>query len=126
MAIQIPHAAVDPLAIAEALSEYWSPKVIAEFDDCYIKVAKVLGQFVWHAHEHEDEVLHVLRGSLRIAMESHTVQIDAGQVYVVPRGVRHCPIAEQECLILLIERKSTLHTGGVDSPLTKDVSQQLI
>ena len=116
---------VHPPTLAAALPDLWSPRVVAEFDDYYVKVAKVQGSFVWHAHEHEDELFHILKGRLRIEFESGPVELTAGDVFVVPRGVRHNPIAVEECHIMLIERKSTLHTGDVVHERTRSIDDQL-
>ena len=116
---------VSPKAAAAALAEYWSPRVIGELDDSYLKVAKVLGTFGWHSHGDEDELFMVLEGRLRIEMELNTVELAAGELFVVPKGVRHNPVAEAECLILLIERKSTLHTGNQPTDRTRSIAQQL-
>ena len=114
-----------PRQIASALTELWSPRVIAEVDDSYVKVAKVKGVFGWHAHEHEDELFLILAGRLRIEMEDGAVDLGEGDVYVVPKGKRHNPIAEEECQVLLIERKSTLHTGDMPSEKTRSIADQL-
>ncbi len=116
---------VSPRKIADVLAEYWSPRVIAELDDSYVKVAKVRGTLAWHAHDDEDELFYILKGSLRIEMEERTVQLREGDVFVVPKGVRHNPIADEECLIMLIERKSTLHTGSEVTEKTRSVADQL-
>ena len=116
---------LSPVQIAANLTELWSPRVIAELDDSYIKVAKVQGTLTWHAHEHEDELFHILRGSLTIEMEDRRVVLNEGDVFVVPKGVRHNPIAEHECLLMLVERKSTLHTGDVVTAQTRSVAEQL-
>ncbi len=99
--------------------------MIAEVDDSYVKVAKVKGVFGWHAHEHEDELFLILAGRLRIEMEDGAVDLGEGDVYVVPKGKRHNPIAEEECHVLLIERKSTLHTGDMLSEKTRSIADQL-
>ncbi len=116
---------VSPIAIARALDAYWSPRVIAELDDSYVKVAKVLGTLAWHSHDDEDELFVVLRGTLRIEMENRTVELHDGDAFVVPRGVRHNPVADAECLIMLIERKSTLHTGREVTAKTRSIAEQL-
>ncbi|MDQ2702028.1 MAG: cupin domain-containing protein [Pseudomonadota bacterium] len=116
---------VSPADIAGRLTELWSPRVIGELDDAYIKVAKVQGTLVWHSHENEDEMFLVLRGRLRIEMKDGAVELGEGDMYVVPKGVRHNPVAEQECLIMLIERKSTLHTGDVATDKTRSLDEQL-
>lgn len=114
-----------PEQLAAALEERWSPRVIAELDDNYVKVAKVQGTLGWHAHEDEDELFYVLKGQFRIEMADQTVELGPGQLYVVPKGVRHNPVAEHECLIMLIERKSTLHTGSEITEYTRSLDQQL-
>jgi len=114
-----------PKQVAESLTELWSPRVVSELDDSYVKVAKVHGTFGWHNHEHEDELFLVLKGCLRIEMESGPVVLNQGDMFVVPKGVQHNPVAEQECLVMLIERKSTLHTGNVVSERTRSIAEQL-
>jgi mannose-6-phosphate isomerase-like protein (cupin superfamily) len=118
--------ATSPLSIAAALSEHWWPRVIGELDDSYLKVAKVHGELCWHSHDDEDELFLVLRGHLRIELENAApVELDEGQLFVVPKGVRHNPVAEQECLLMLIERKSTLHTGNTVTDKTRSLAEQL-
>ena len=116
---------VSPRDIAASLTELWSPRVIGEVDDSYIKVAKAKGTLAWHSHENEDEVFLVLKGHLRIEMEERTVDLSEGDLFVVPKGVSHNPVAEQECLIMLFERKSTLHTGKTVSEKTRSLAEQL-
>ena len=116
---------VSPLNVANGLTELWSPRVVAELDDAYVKVAKVKGTLAWHSHDDEDELFYVLRGRLRIEMEHDTVELGAGDAYVVPKGVRHNPIADDECLVMLIERKTTLHTGNEVTDQTRSIEDQL-
>ena len=116
---------VSPARVAGALTELWSPRVIGKLDDAYIKVAKVQGTLAWHSHDNEDEMFLVLEGRLRIEMEGSTVELGEGDMYVVPKGVRHNPVADEECLIMLIERKSTLHTGEVTTSKTRSLEEQL-
>lgn len=116
---------VSPQDIASSLTELWSPRIVAEFDDSYVKVAKVHGSLAWHSHENEDELFYILSGRLRIEMEAGSVDLGAGDAYVVPRGVRHNPVADEECLLMLIERKSTLHTGNVTTGKTRSLAEQL-
>jgi mannose-6-phosphate isomerase-like protein (cupin superfamily) len=111
--------------LAAALPELWSPRVVAAFDDYYVKVAKVQGSFVWHAHEEEDELFVILTGRLRIEFDAGPVELTAGDVFVVPKGVRHNPIAVEECHLMLVERKSTLHTGDVVHERTRSIAEQL-
>lgn len=118
-------APITPETIAASLPDLWSPRVIGEVDDAYVKVARIKGTLAWHSHEAEDELFFVLRGSLRIELEDGTVELKAGQMWVVPKGVRHNPVADEECLILLIERKTTLHTGDVVTDKTRSIAEQL-
>lgn len=116
---------VSPHELASALTEHWSPRVVAEVDDAYVKVAKVHGTLAWHSHAAEDEFFYVLAGTLRIEMEDRAVTLNAGDAFVVPKGVRHNPVAERECLVMLIERKSTQHTGDTITDKTRSVAEQL-
>ena len=116
---------ISPERIAAALTEYWSPRVIAELDDSFLKVAKVRGSLTWHSHDNEDELFYVLKGSLRIEMEELTVVLGQGEAFVVPKGVRHHPVAEHDCHIMLIEKKTTLHTGAEIIEKTRSLADQL-
>jgi mannose-6-phosphate isomerase-like protein (cupin superfamily) len=114
-----------PKAIAQSLSELWSPRVVAEFDDSFVKVAKLKGTLAWHSHEDEDELFFILKGNLRIEMKTGNVELSEGDTFVVPKGVQHNPVADEECLIMLIEKKSTLHTGTVHTDKTRSLDEQL-
>jgi len=114
-----------PKQAAAKLTEFWSPRVIAEVDDAYVKVAKVKGSLAWHSHENEDELFFILKGRLRMEMDQGTVELKEGEMFVVPKGVRHNPVADEECHVLLIERKSTLHTGDVVTEKTRSIAEQL-
>jgi mannose-6-phosphate isomerase-like protein (cupin superfamily) len=116
---------VSPSEVAASLVELWSPRVIGEVDDAYIKVAKVSGSLTWHSHEEEDELFFVLAGHLRIEMEDGVVELEQGDMYIVPKGVRHNPVAEKECQLMLIERKSTQHTGTAKTEKTRSLADQL-
>lgn len=116
---------LSPLELARSLSELWSPRVIAEVDDSYVKVARVHGDLDWHAHADEDELFFVLEGRLRLEFEEGAVELGPGQLHVVPKGVRHHPVAEQPCCLLLFEKKSTAHTGDAVSTLTRSLDEQL-
>ena len=114
-----------PKKVAQSLTEHWSPRVVAEVDDAYVKVAKIKGSLAWHSHDNEDELFLVLKGHLRIEMEEGSVELSEGEMFVVPKGVRHNPVAQQECHIMLIERKSTQHTGNVVTDETRSLAEQL-
>ncbi len=116
---------VDPRALAAGLAELWSPRVIGALDDSYIKVAKVRGELVWHSHDAQDELFFVLQGRLRLRLPDRDVELGPGELFVVPRGVQHLPIADEECLLLLIENKDTAHTGDVFSERTRSIEEQL-
>ncbi len=94
-------------------SDHWSPKVAAALNGQQVKLAKFLGPFVWHHHEHEDELFLVVRGSLRIEFRDQVVTLGEGELVVVPRGVEHRPVADEEAHVLLFEPASTLNTGNV-------------
>lgn len=111
--------------VAADLADYWSPRVVGEVDDSYVKVAKLKGTLLWHSHEREDELFLVLRGHLRIEMEHAVVELGEGDMYIVPKGVRHNPVAEDECHVLLFERKSTAHTGEAITERTRSIEEQL-
>ncbi len=99
---------------------------MARVNDQYVKVAKLHGEFVWHAHADEDELFLVLAGELCIHYRDRpVVRLTPGALHVVPRGVQHCPVAEAECLIALIETVTTLHTGEVVTERTRPISAQL-
>ena len=116
----------DLMAACASVEEYWSPKIVARVNDQYVKVAKVLGEFTWHSHAEEDELFYVLRGVLKIRYEGgRTVELGPGSMHVVPRGVLHNPLAEEECWMVLIEPVATKHTGDVVTPLTKSIERQL-
>lgn len=116
---------ISPKSMALSLAEFWSPRVVGEVDDSFVKVAKVHGSLAWHSHENEDELFYVLQGHLRIEMEDRSVELNEGDLFVVPKGVRHNPVAEEECHLMLFERKATLHTGDVKTEKTRSISEQL-
>lgn len=108
-----------------AVTDLWSPRVIGQVNDQYVKVAKVKGEFVWHAHAGEDELFLVIRGRLRIQLEDGEVAVGPGEFVVVPRGVRHNPVADEECWVMLVETVSTQHTGEVVTQRTRSIAEQL-
>ena len=117
--------AISLKTLALGLTELWSPRVVGELDDAYIKVAKVQGSLAWHSHDNEDELFLVLKGRLRIEMEAGDVELSEGEMFIVPKGVRHNPVAAEECHILLVEKKTTLHTGTVMTEKTRSLQEQL-
>ncbi|HJU98193.1 MAG TPA: cupin domain-containing protein [Jiangellaceae bacterium] len=99
-------------------TERWSPKVVARLNDYEIKIVRMQGEFVWHTHEDTDELFFVLSGELTIRLRDGDVVLSAGEMFVVPRGVEHCPVAEGEVRALLIEPAGVVNTGDAGGPLT--------
>ncbi|MEA1882088.1 MAG: cupin domain-containing protein [Candidatus Marinimicrobia bacterium] len=104
----------------EKFSDHWSPKVIAEMNDYQFKLAKVEGEFVWHSHDDTDETFIVIKGDLTIEFRDGHVDLKQGEMCVVPKGVEHKPMAEEECQIMLIEPKGVANTGDVENELTSE------
>lgn len=94
-------------------SDYWNPRVIGEVNDCQIKAVKLKGEFIWHHHDREDELFLVVKGTLRMKFRDREVLVREGEFVVVPRGVEHLPVAEEEVHVMLIEPESTLNTGNI-------------
>jgi mannose-6-phosphate isomerase-like protein (cupin superfamily) len=101
-----------------AIDEHWRPKIVAELNGQHVKLVKFQGEFVWHHHEHEDEMFLVVKGRFRMDFREKSVWLDEGEFLVVPRGVEHRPVADQEVSVLLFEPASTLNTGNVQNELT--------
>jgi mannose-6-phosphate isomerase-like protein (cupin superfamily) len=100
------------------LHEHWSPKNLARLNDYHVKVVKLQGEFVWHAHPETDELFLVHRGQLVIRLRDGAVRLGPGELFVVPKGVEHCPVAEQECEVVLIEPAGTVNTGNAGGERT--------
>jgi mannose-6-phosphate isomerase-like protein (cupin superfamily) len=98
--------------------DYWSPKIVGELNDSYIKLAKVKGEFVWHHHEAEDELFLVIKGRLLIKLRDRDIWLDEGEFVIIPKGVEHKPVAEEECHLLLLEPKTTVNTGNIQNERT--------
>jgi mannose-6-phosphate isomerase-like protein (cupin superfamily) len=119
---------VSLVAACQSLSEFWSPRIVGRVNDQFIKVARVQGEFPWHTHDREDEMFLVLRGALTIGRsvsDGGDVTLQAGEFFVVPRGVRHHTSAVVETWIALIETVTTEHTGTEVTPLTRSLAEQL-
>ena len=99
-------------------SEHWSPRVVAELNDYQIKLVKVEGEFVWHSHPDTDELFLVIDGNLTIELHDGPVHLSAGELFVVPKGVEHRPVADEECRMLLLEPRGVVNTGEAESELT--------
>ena len=100
-------------------SDHWSPKIVGNFNGHDLMVVKVKGEFVWHSHEDTDDFFHVLKGSIRIEMKEGNVELNEGEVYVVPRGVEHRPVADEEAHLLIIEPTGTPNTGDAATAVEK-------
>jgi len=98
--------------------EYWSPRIVGELNDSYVKLAKLKGEFIWHHHEGEDELFLVVKGKLLIKLRDRDISLKEGEFAIIPKGVEHKPIAEEEVHIMLIEPKSTVNTGNVRNERT--------
>ena len=101
-------------------NEYWSPHIVGELNGQPVKLAKFKGEFMWHSHANEDELFLVIKGTLRIELRDETVILNEGEFYIVPKGIEHKPIADEEAHIMLLEPKSTEQTGGIESDLLVD------
>lgn len=115
---------MDKITISEKLakfSDHWNPRVIAELNGQHVKLVKFQGEFVWHKHDHEDELFYVLKGEFKMEFRDKTVLIKEGDMIVVPSGVEHRPVAEKEVSVMLFEPMATLNTGdSKDNTLTKN------
>jgi mannose-6-phosphate isomerase-like protein (cupin superfamily) len=101
------------------IRDYWSPKTVGEINDSSVKLVKLKGEFVWHEHEAEDELFLVLLGTLRMKFRDHDVLVEPGEFLVVPHGTEHCPVADEEVHVLLLEPKTTINTGTAGGPRTR-------
>ncbi len=102
----------------EMIDSYWDPKIIGEANDSYVKLAKFKNEFVWHVHEHEDEMFYVVKGVLTIKFRDKDVVLKEHECIIIPKGVEHMPCAEEEVYVMLIEAKTTLNTGNVENEKT--------
>ena len=107
------------------IHDYWNPRILAELNDSYVKAVKFKGEFVWHHHDNEDELFLVVAGRFRMRYRDRDVVIGPGEFVVVPRGVEHMPVADEECSVILLEPKTTLNTGNIRSERTREVLERL-
>ena len=99
-------------------NEYWSPRIVGELNDSHIKLAKLHGEFIWHRHENEDELFLVVKGKLLIKLRDRDLWLNEGELVIIPKGVEHCPVADEEVHVMLLEPKSTLNTGDQQNERT--------
>ena len=119
---------IEKVNLADKLSlfqDYWSPKIVGELNDAHVKLVKLKGEFTWHHHEAEDELFLVIKGKLLIKLRDRDIWLEEGEFAIIPKGVEHLPIAEEEAHVLLIEPKSTLNTGNVQNERTVSVLTQI-
>ncbi len=119
---------VDKVNLAEKFAlfnEHWTPKLVGKINDFEVKIVKVHGEFVWHHHDHEDEMFMVIEGSLTMQFRDKDVVVHAGEFIIVPHGVEHRPVADEECLLMLIEPSGVLNTGNVRDELTVDAPEEI-
>jgi mannose-6-phosphate isomerase-like protein (cupin superfamily) len=119
---------MDTINIAEKLSlfsDHWNPRIIAELNGQHVKLGKLKGEFVWHKHNEEDELFYVLEGRFRMEFRDKTVQVNKGEMLLVPKGVEHKPVADEEVSVMLFEPMSTLNTGNVEVDLTKHTLEKI-
>ncbi len=109
----------------ESIIDLWSPKIISEVNDVYVKIAKIQGDFDMHTHLEEDELFYIVKGNLIMQYDSYSVKLNEGDIHVVKKGESHKPIPKEECWVLLIENKSTKHTGEITNQYTKAIEDQL-
>jgi len=108
----------------ELFKDQWSPKIVGQLNGQYIKLAKIEGEFDWHAHGQEDELFMVVKGALIIKLGDHDIQLEEGEFFIVERGIKHKPIAKNECWVMLFEPKETGHTGNLQTDRTVAVEDQ--
>ena len=112
---------MDRISLSEKLALFtdcWSPKIIGEINDSHVKLVKLKGEFVWHHHENEDELFLVVKGKLLIKLRDRDISLEEGEMVIIPRGVEHLPVAEEEAHVLLLEPKSTVNTGSAGGERT--------
>ena len=104
----------------DLINDYWHPRIVGELNGQLVKLAKLKGEFVWHAHQHEDELFYIVKGRLMIEFRDKVVQLNEGDMLVVPKGVEHNSVAEEEAWVMLFEPAATKHTGEVEHELTRN------
>ena len=106
-------------------NEHWTPKIVGELNGQEVKLAKLKGEFIWHDHANEDEMFFIVKGKLKLEFRDETIELHPGEMLVVPKGVEHKPIAEEEVWVMLFEPASTKHTGDVQHELTVDQCEKI-
>lgn len=112
---------IEKINILEKLSlfhDHWSPKIVGEINESHVKLAKLRGEFVWHHHDHEDEMFLVIKGKLLMKLKDKDLELNEGEFVIIPKGVEHLPVANEEVHLMLFEPKSTLNTGNLKNERT--------
>ncbi len=120
--------AIEKVSLSEKFakfSEHWKPKIVGEVNDAYVKLVKVKGEFVWHHHDNEDELFLIVKGRLRMKLRDREITLNPGEFVIIPRGVEHLPVADEEVHLVLLEPKTTLNTGNVQNERTVPVLERI-
>ncbi|HSC77850.1 MAG TPA: cupin domain-containing protein [Candidatus Acidoferrales bacterium] len=120
--------AIEKINLTEKLaqfSEHWKPKIVGEVNESYVKLVKFKGEFVWHHHENEDEMFLVVHGRLRMKLRDREIALNPGEFVIIPRGVEHLPVADEEVHVVLFEPRTTLNTGNVQNERTLPVLERI-
>ena len=120
--------AIEKVSLSEKLaqfSEHWKPKIVGEVNESYVKLVKFKGEFVWHHHENEDEMFLVVHGRLRMKLRDREIALNPGEFVIIPRGVEHLPVADDEVHVVLFEPRTTLNTGNVQNERTLPVLERI-
>ena len=106
-------------------ANYWEPKIVGELNEQYVKIAKLKGEFVWHQHEHEDELFMVIKGNLTIKLRGKDICLNEGELFIIPKGTEHMPVADKEVHVLMFEPKGTINTGNIKSEKTIESIEEI-
>ncbi|SHO62771.1 MULTISPECIES: cupin domain-containing protein [Algoriphagus] len=109
----------------QLFTEHWSPKIVGELNGQHVKLAKLKGEFVWHKHDHEDELFFVVKGNFKMEYRDKTVIVNENEFLIVPKGVEHKPVADEEVWVMLFEPATTLNTGDTENELTKHILDRI-
>jgi mannose-6-phosphate isomerase-like protein (cupin superfamily) len=109
----------------QLFTEHWSPKIVGELNGQHVKLAKLKGEFVWHKHDHEDELFFVVKGNFKMEYRDRTVTVNENEFLIVPKGVEHKPVADEEVWVMLFEPATTLNTGDTENELTKHILDRI-
>ncbi len=121
-------SAIEKVSLSEKFarfSEHWKPKIVGEVNDAYLKLVKVKGEFIWHHHDNEDELFLIVKGTLRMKLRDREITLNPGEFVIIPRGVEHLPVADEEVQLVLLEPKTTLNTGNVQNERTVPVLERI-